>query len=194
MKRYPEQEKLYHEFLEKYEVSAGLRPPEDLFVLLEEVEKLKPNSNYVEFGIAQGCSLVSVLNFRKDINCYGIDDTTKPIIEKIISDINPPNLTLFLNQKSEDLCKTWDKEIDLLFIDGGHYFPNVFWDFVGWWPHVKEGGTIIFHDFEEVGNDKFDVGKALNIIYGHPKYNCHVPARDDCISTSMFIIKKDKKL
>lgn len=191
MKDYPKQQKFLINLLKKYpEISMGMRLPEDLNILLEEVEKLKPNSNYVEFGVAEGTSFFPVANFRPDINCYGIDDTAKPMFNKVLKDLKLKNVTLLLDQKSEDVCKKWDKEIDLLFIDAGHYFPNVFWDFAGWWPYIKKGGVMIWHDDEAVGNDKFDVGKALTIFYKHPKYKCYSPSLDGGISSSMFIIRK----
>lgn len=193
MKTYPKQQKFYCDFIKKYNISAGMGSfPEDLNILLEEAEKLKPNSNYVEFGTAQGTSFFSVANFRSDINCYGIDDTTKPKFKEILSDFNFKNVTLFLDKKAEELCKEWNKEIDLLFIDAHHYFPNIFWDFVGWWSHIRNGGTMIWHDFEgpNKANAKFEVGEALMIFYKHPKYTCYIPSLDDGISSSMFIIRK----
>ena len=40
-----------------------------------------------------------------------------------------------------------DESIDLLFIDGDHSFKGVENDYVNWFPKVKSGGTIAFHDY-----------------------------------------------
>lgn len=41
---------------------------------------------------------------------------------------------------------TWDKPIDLLFVDADHTFEGVLADIRAWTPHVKVGGVVIFHD------------------------------------------------
>ena len=38
-------------------------------------------------------------------------------------------------------------EVDLLYIDAGHYFEDVFSDLRNWWPLVRPGGTIFGDDF-----------------------------------------------
>ena len=48
--------------------------------------------------------------------------------------------------KSVDIANTFDKKIDLLFIDGDHSYGAVKADAVNWIPKVKEGGIVIFHD------------------------------------------------
>ncbi len=40
----------------------------------------------------------------------------------------------------------WDKEIDVLFIDGDHTYEGVKKDFEKFEPFVKEGGLILMHD------------------------------------------------
>lgn len=39
------------------------------------------------------------------------------------------------------------REIDLLYIDGGHKYEEVLLDFQTWGPFVKTGGMIVFHDY-----------------------------------------------
>ena len=46
----------------------------------------------------------------------------------------------------DDVAKTWDKEIDLLHIDGLHDYDNCKNDCYTWAPFVKEEGVILFHD------------------------------------------------
>lgn len=47
---------------------------------------------------------------------------------------------------SFDVVKTWNHSIDVLFIDGDHRYEPVKRDFNEWFPFVKEGGFILFHD------------------------------------------------
>jgi len=50
---------------------------------------------------------------------------------------------------SHEVVKTWDRPIDLLFIDGSHEYEDVLADFNGFFPHVIPGGIVAFHDFDE---------------------------------------------
>ena len=44
------------------------------------------------------------------------------------------------------VAKTWDKEIDILHIDGLHDYSAVKSDYLLWEKFVKASGTIMFHD------------------------------------------------
>ncbi|HUI06237.1 MAG TPA: class I SAM-dependent methyltransferase [Verrucomicrobiae bacterium] len=48
--------------------------------------------------------------------------------------------------QSRDAAKEWMTPIDLLFIDGSHQYEDVLADFEDFFPHVKPGGIIAFHD------------------------------------------------
>lgn len=58
--------------------------------------------------------------------------------------------------------------IDLLLIDAGHHYPQVKADIAAWLPHVKEGGTILFHDYAKAANahsQHFEVKKAVDEVF-----------------------------
>ena len=50
---------------------------------------------------------------------------------------------------STDAARAWDKPIDLLYIDGSHVYEDVLADFNNFFPHVKPGGIVAFHDVHE---------------------------------------------
>ena len=50
---------------------------------------------------------------------------------------------------STEAARTWDKPIDLLFIDGSHVYEDVLADFNCFFPYVKPGGIVAFHDVHE---------------------------------------------
>lgn len=39
--------------------------------------------------------------------------------------------------------------VDLLYIDGDHVYEAVRADFEAWWPRVRPGGLVMFHDYDE---------------------------------------------
>lgn len=52
-----------------------------------------------------------------------------------------------LRGDSVEVSQTWDKPIDLLYIDGNHTYAGVRNDFHSYAPFVKHGGLIAFHDY-----------------------------------------------
>lgn len=68
-------------------------------------------------------------------------------------------------------------EVDLLFIDGNHSYQSVLCDFLLYYPLVKKGGIIAFHDtalsednmgvpqlITEIRTGKYTNGKRINMI------------------------------
>ena len=51
-----------------------------------------------------------------------------------------------VREYSINVGKTWDKEIDLLFIDGDHSYEGVKADWDIFTPHVSKFGVVVFHD------------------------------------------------
>ena len=57
--------------------------------------------------------------------------------------LEPPEL---LHMESHEASKIYDKEISLVFIDGGHNYETVKQDIEDWVPKVKVTGSVVFHD------------------------------------------------
>jgi predicted O-methyltransferase YrrM len=47
---------------------------------------------------------------------------------------------------SKEASKEFNKNIDLLFIDGSHKYETVQQDFLAWSPKLNPGGWVVFHD------------------------------------------------
>ncbi len=118
------------------------------------VEKINPQVT-VELGVDYGYSsfLMSLNNKGK---VYGIDcfDNTKHGIRidedyQFVLDVKDKlkldNLEI-IKGYFDEVAKEWDKEIDLLHIDGLHDYANCKNDCDTWSPFLKENGVIIFHD------------------------------------------------
>ena len=52
-----------------------------------------------------------------------------------------------LRGRSEEIAKTFDDRIDLLFVDGDHSFEAARSDLEAWLPKVRNGGIVILHDY-----------------------------------------------
>ena len=46
------------------------------------------------------------------------------------------------------MANDWNQSIDVLFIDGSHEYNDVKADFEAFYPKVKKGGIIAFHDIK----------------------------------------------
>jgi predicted O-methyltransferase YrrM len=65
---------------------------------------------------------------------------------------------------SSEVAKTWDKRINLLFIDGSHSYEDVLADFTNFFPHVVPGGIVVLHDVIETWPGVF---KAWHEVIKH---------------------------
>ena len=49
---------------------------------------------------------------------------------------------------SQEVAKTWDKDIGLLFIDGCHWYKEAWADYQSWQKFIPVGGMIALHDYQ----------------------------------------------
>lgn len=113
--------------------------------------------NYVEIGCYAGGSASLVTN-RKNTNIYSID-LGNPILPEIpIKNFNNFNIHnnkyeyIQGNSQSHETItelKKFIDQIDVLFIDGDHTSNGVLTDFNMYSPMVKNGGFIIFDDYND---------------------------------------------
>lgn len=52
----------------------------------------------------------------------------------------------FIQKTSNEIAETWNRPIDILFIDGDHRYDQVLFDYNTFAPFVRKGGLIILHD------------------------------------------------
>ncbi|MBM3230726.1 class I SAM-dependent methyltransferase [Candidatus Peregrinibacteria bacterium] len=67
--------------------------------------------------------------FLKNIERNGVADMVEPV-----------------RARSQDIGKTWQKPVELLWIDGAHEYEFVLEDLRVWQQHLIEGGVVAFHD------------------------------------------------
>lgn len=127
------------------------------------VAELRPQ-RVVELGTHNGMSFYvfceSMLAHDIDGLCYAIDcwegdDHTGAYGEEIYSQVQNHcrehfrGVSYLLRMLFSEAAKKFDDDsIDLLHIDGLHTYEAVKEDFETWYPKVKPGGIILFHDVE----------------------------------------------
>ena len=132
------------------------------------VEAIRP-SRVVELGAYNGMSYFVFCQSMKEHNidglCYAIDswggdEHTGEYDESIYDDVrhhareNYRGISYLLRMLFNDAIDHFeDESIDLLHIDGLHTYEAVQEDFTNWYPKVKPGGIILFHDIEARQSD-----------------------------------------
>jgi hypothetical protein len=118
------------------------------------IEKINPQVT-VELGVDYGYSSF-IMSINNNGKVYGIDcfDDEKHDIRvyedyQFVLDVKNKlklNNLEIIKGYFDDIAKEWEKEIDLLHIDGLHDYKNCKNDCDTWAPFLKENGVIIFHD------------------------------------------------
>jgi len=107
--------------------------------------KTKENSIFVDLGVRDGNSSTIFLegSTERENKVYGVDISFETCSTKIKKH---PNYTMIEND-SVIAGDEWDGgEIDVLFVDTIHSEPHVMCELHKWYPHMKKGGSIVFHD------------------------------------------------
>lgn len=124
------------------EAPLGAFSTYDMEVIVPLIEAIPENGVYLEVGVDKGKSLYTARQVSKpSVTVYGVDLREDPKVEG----------TIFMQRDSTTLPEGWDKEIDVLFIDGDHSYEGCKGDIDAWAPFVKDKGVILFHDADEGG-------------------------------------------
>jgi hypothetical protein len=118
----------------------------------------------VELGTQNGmsffCLCQSMLENKIDGLCYAVDtwagdehtgaydNSTYEIVQKTARQQFPAIAYLMRMLFNDALAHFSDNSIDLLHIDGLHTYEAVSEDFKNWYPKVRPGGVILFHDVQ----------------------------------------------
>ena len=118
------------------------------------IQKINPQVT-VELGVDWGYSSFLLALHSKGV-VYGIDcfdqskhelrsDEDYQFVLDVKDKLKLNNLEI-IKGYFDEVAKEWNKEIDLLHIDGLHDYANCKNDCDTWSPFLKENGVIIFHD------------------------------------------------
>lgn len=116
----------------------------------------KDRRSVVEIGVAEGASATALRqSMAADGTIYLIDpfhpsrirplNFVKRASKRAVASY-PRGQAVWIEAFSSEAARSWQREIDLLFMDGDHRESAVERDWQEWSPHVVSGGLIIFHD------------------------------------------------
>lgn len=109
------------------------------------VRGVKPK-RILEIGIRSGISTMAMCKAIEDgrmdvdYHCCDVDGKSQNIQSKTKVPLS------FHIMLSDELAYKWDKDIDILFIDGSHQYAQVIRDYVNFSKFVRSNGFIFLHD------------------------------------------------
>jgi len=157
-----------------------------ILYIYNQIPIWKPET-VVELGVYLSHSLSTMAESCRDneldTKLYGVDhfqgDEHSGFFGRNIEDIATEclsqydNVTLIkktFNEALEEWEKRKDKTIDLLHIDGRHFYDDIKEDFENWLKFVPKGGHIILHDTQVTERD-FGIGRYFKELQNeHPEW------------------------
>jgi hypothetical protein len=145
---------------------------ENIPFAFELVKERKPEV-IVELGVHYGDSYFAFCQAAKEYSpytkCFGVDlfegdDLTgyygEEVYDKVMEyNTNYQPFSTILRTSFDEANSTFKRNsIDILHIDGSHYYEDIKHDFDTWFSKVKEGGVILLHD-TKVRKERYGVWK-----------------------------------
>lgn len=174
--------------------SAAFLKPEDIVssgwlehgpFALFIMEALRPGT-FVELGTHNGfsylCFCQSVKTFELETTCHAIDtwkgdEHAGFYSEEVYNEFCQKNSKyesfshVIRSTFSDALSNFQDGTIDLLHIDGRHYYDDVLEDFTSWLPKLRKDAIVLFHD-TNVHRDDFGVWRLFGELQSkYPTFN-----------------------
>lgn len=150
------------------------------------IEKLQPQK-VIELGTHYGVSFFSMCEaaqqFSKDTFVYAVDtwqgdsqagyygDEVYNIVSSFFNENYKQNGRLIRSTFDEAAQHFDNNEFDLIHIDGLHTYEAVKHDYEVWKPKLKNGGTILFHDWN-VREGNFGVWKLWKEVKEDKRFQC----------------------
>lgn len=127
----------------------------------DEIKYLKALANSLDdesiimmLGVGPAIMAMAMLeDTKKTLYLYGID-IDKQCLEYARKHLNaagvsPHNAILIQNSSLVEATYWEDESIDVLLVDADHSYEAVRADIEAWWPKVRKGGIVFFHDYEK---------------------------------------------
>lgn len=132
--------------------------------LKELARSLPQNPTVVNIGAGdRAISTLAILEERKDAVIYSIDIHAKTNEGHYLRKAGLPHQRVIrLLGKSQDIGKFWPILVDMVYVDGDHSYVAVLEDIEVWWPNLKRGGIMAFHDYVNLNGKPTQAGRAID--------------------------------
>lgn len=123
----------------------------DVNCLKELVSGLPENPVIINIGACFGTSAMAMIEERQDAFIFSVDihPSPKEVEHLQLAGLYQAGRVIRLLGRSQDIGKHWPHMVDLVYIDGSHIFKEVVEDIEAWVPTIKQGGIVVFHDYDK---------------------------------------------
>lgn len=116
--------------------------------IYELAAKFQPKLG-LEIGVRFGKSALATLLGSPDMELIGVDPNPEYPVEAFLKD-KVGSRFIFINGASpEALSGFADETFDWIYVDGLHDYDGVLRDFHAAWPLLKQGGIMVFDDYDD---------------------------------------------
>lgn len=167
------------DYLQEYKIPSPEFSVYDMECVWNDITSLPSSAVIVEIGVKYGTSATAFALMASpgvEIHSIDIDDVAgrKEYWERTGLD----QVVTYHLGDSVDIAKTWEKSIDVLFIDGDHSYEGCKRDIEAWIPFLKPQGRVYLHDCDETSPgvmwaiSEFVYTKEANLIlFKGPGFN-----------------------
>lgn len=124
-------------------------------------------NSYIEIGVAFGISFRVILHHFPRMDVLGVDIIDQGIEAKVRDSglwSDDRVIKLIVGNSRQVHEQFPDNHFSTLFIDGDHSYEGCKEDFNNWFPKVKSGGSIIFHDYGRLDDIHKGIKKAVDEV------------------------------
>lgn len=133
--------------------------PDEARGLFNCAQKVLDKGIIVEIGTWKGGSayILGKAVEGRNVKVYSVDNyseerlknelITKKLTKIRLKEWGCDNVRLIKGESIEISKKFSDNSVDMIFIDGSHNYKDIKNDFENWYPKLKEGAIICFHDY-----------------------------------------------
>jgi predicted O-methyltransferase YrrM len=116
---------------------------ENVYILNEKIKKIK-NGVLVDLGVRAGYSseIMLIDSGERKNKVFGVDVDFSQLMDQLKYNTNYNSIL----GDSVTVGKNWKGNIDFLFVDTFHIKDQVMCELFYWYPHLKIGSVIAFHD------------------------------------------------
>jgi hypothetical protein len=135
----------------------------------------------IEIGVSDGANALNILENLDIKKLYLVDSYVdyahfKNVIEwkkEAYQKLEKyKDRIIWIEKTSDDAIKDIQEQVDFCYIDGGHDFNSVNSDTINYYPIVKDGGLISWHDAELFGVYKVITNNIQEVIYKDVCQDC----------------------
>lgn len=121
---------------------------EDVDILHQLAHSLPDSPVIVNIGACFGTSALALIENRLDAVLFSIDvQVCSQERDNLAMAGIPPSRVIRILGRSQEVGVLWPCKVDLVFVDGAHDRESIFDDILWWWPQLKPGGIMAFHDY-----------------------------------------------